>query len=383
MDYDTVSKIEQALKSVKSIGLVLPERLGVDIYCSALALREKLQIMDKRVVIVSSAKNLPNLNYFSSVAKISHQLTAGNDLVIKVGSNNSVPKQIRYEKENSDLLIYVTPDRGSFSEADVEVLPSAQGLELLLFLGVASMEKIGSLHSANTELFFNTPKIVINNQLDQEYFGSINWVDSTASSVSEQIAGWLLKEDPLKSNDTVITGLLAGIIDSTQSFRDPKTTPHTLAVAAELVSAGARRQDVIQHLFKTKSFSLLQLWGRALARIKTGPDENLLYTLITEQDFLKTETSASLLPQVLQELSVMASKYQLIVLAAKVPQGTEVYLAAKPHIKLRQLARRLDGSKETNLEPLNSHYYLVRLLLENTSLEEAEKQISALQPTSV
>ncbi len=383
MNYDTISKIEQALNPANHIGLVLPERLGVDVYCAALAVKEKLNLAGKRVTIVSSAKNLPNLNFFPTLPKVNQKLTSGTDLIIRVNSQRAIPKQIRYEKENTDLLIYVTPDQGRLDEEDVEVLPSAQGFDLLIFLGVNAIEKIGKIHSDNTELFFNTPKIVINNQLDQEYFGSINWIESTASSVTEQIASWLLTDQQLHNNDVVLTGLLAGIIDSTQSFRDPKTTPETLAVAADLVAKGARRQDIIQHLFKTKSFPLLQLWGRALARIKTAPDDNVIYTLVTEQDFVRTETSPDLLPLVMQELSVMASKYQLIVLAAKVPQGVEVYLAAKPHIRLRQLARKLDNSQSTALEPLNSHYYLVRVQLNNTSLEEVESLILTLHPTSV
>lgn len=383
MDQEILQKIDQALTPVKHVGIVLPERLGVDGLGAGMAIAKKLSLGGKAVTLFSSAKNLPTLNFFSSKPQVHQEISTGTEFAIKLSGSETKPKQLRYEKQGDDLLIYITPESGQFKEQDVQVLPQAGNLDLLLIIGVSALEKIGSLYSAHTELFYNTPKIVINNQLDQEYFGSINWIESTASSISEQVAGWLLADEKINQDDIVTTGLLAGIIDSTQSFRDPKTTPRTLAVAADLVKRGARRQDVIQHLFKTKSFTLLQLWGRALARIRTAPQQELLYTLLTEQDFIKTESTPELLPQVLQELAIMASNYQLIALAAKTSQGAEIYLVGRAHIKLRQIAAQIDPTQTTTLEPLNSHYYMVRLVLPDLALDQAEVLISNLRPTGI
>lgn len=383
MDQGIVQKIDQVIVSTKHIGLVLPERLGVDGLCAGLAIAKKFFAQGKIVTLFSSAKNLPNLNFYSFKPQVYQEISVGKEFVIKLNGAQTKPKQLRYEKQGNDLLIYITPEAGQFKEQDVQVLPQAGDLDLLLMVGVSALEKIGPLYSSHTELFYNTPKIVINNQLDQEYFGSLNWIESTASCISEQVASWLLADEKINQDDVVVTGLLAGIIDSTQSFRDPKTTPRTLAVAADLVKRGARRQDVIQHLFKTKSFTLLQLWGRSLARIRTAPEQELLYTLLTEQDFIKTESTAELLPQVLQELAIMASNYQLIALAAKTPHNTEIYLVGRPHIKLRQLAAQIDSTQAPLLEPLNSHYYMVRLVLPDLALDQAEVLISNLRPTGI
>lgn len=383
MNLETITKIEQAVRQAQHIGLVLPERLGVDALAAGLALGKKLSIEGKSATLFSSAKNLPILNFFNFKPQVYSEFSTGDELVVRVEGSTVKPKQLRYEKQGEDLLVYITPEQGRFSEQDVQVLPQGGDLDLLIIIGVNALERVGSLYATHTELFYNTPKIVINNQLDQEYFGAINWIESTASSISEQVASWILADERAAREDIVLTGLLAGIIDSTQSFRHPRTTPQTLAVAADLVQRGARRQDIIQHLFKTKSFSLLQIWGRALARIKTAPDQTSLYTLLTEQDFIKTDSDASMLPQVMQELVVMASGYQLVSLAAKLPDHTEIYLAGKPHIKLRRLAQQIDPSQEAVLEPLNGQYSMVRLKLPNFPLEQAELVISNLKPTSI
>lgn len=383
MEPEILQKLENSLKTAVHVGLVLPERLGVDEFCAAMAIAKKLELSGKRAVIFSSAKNLPELKFFSSIPKVHHDFSTGNELVIRVSSQNVKPKQLRYEKSQNDLLIYLTPESGRLTEQDIELLPQADQLDLLINIGVTSLELVGSLYSNHTEVFFNTPKIVINNKIDQEYFGAVNWVETAVSSLSEQVAQWLLLDERAAHEDVVVTGLLAGIIDSTQSFRDPKTTPQTLAVAADLVQRGARRQEIIQHLFKTKSFALLQLWGRALARIKTVAEESLLYTLLTEQDFVKTGAGGELLPEVLGELVVMASSYQVIVLAAKLPTHTELYLAGKPHVKLRRLAKQITTTQEPVLEPLNHQFYFVRLSLGNQQLEQVETIISNLKVTSI
>lgn len=383
METEITQKIDSVLKPAQKIALVLPERIGVDALVSALALSRKLQLDGKSTHIFSSAKNLPKLAFFSEHQKVYQDFSSTYEFTIRVKGSSVKPKQLRYEKEGDDLLIFLTPESGHINENDIELLPQATSFDLLIIIGAASLEKLGALHSKHSELFFNTPKIVINNQLEQEYFGSINWVESSASCLSEQVAEWLTSDDRLLKEDFISTGLLAGIIDATQSFRDPKTTPQTLAIAARLVNAGARRQDIIQHLFKTKSFNLLQLWGRALARIKTIPEQKMLYTLITEQDFVKTESTIDLMPQMLQELVTMASTYQLIAVAAKSKEGVQVYLAGRPHIKLRRLAKDFDENIEAVLEPLNSHFYFVQINLANQNLEQAEEMISKLKLTGI
>lgn len=383
METEIIQKIDLAIKRANKIAIILPERIGKDALVSALALSSKLQLDEKPNHIFSSSKNIPQLAFLPEHQKIIQSFSPANEFIIKINGSRVKPKKLRYEKEGDDLLIFLTPETGYIDESDIELLPQATSFDLLIILGAVSLEKLGALYSKNPELFFNTPKIVINNQLEQEYFGSINWVNSNASCLSEQLAEWLITNTRLLKEDIVITGLLAGIIDATQSFRDPKTTPQTLAVAARLVNAGARRQDIIRHLFKTKPFNLLQLWGRALARIKTIPEQKMLYTIITEQDFVKTDSTIELLPQVLQELATMASTYQLIAVAAKSKEGVSVYLAGRPHVQLRRLAKALDDTIEVMIEPLNNNFNFVQINLANLNLEQAEDMISKLKLTGI
>ncbi|HMQ01977.1 MAG TPA: hypothetical protein PKD79_02835 [Candidatus Doudnabacteria bacterium] len=383
MNLENIKKIEQAIKPFTHIGIVIPERLGVDFFVSTIALAKKLQLIGKKATIFSSALNLPELLFFPNTPKVYQDFTTGPELVVRVNGSTTKPKQLRYEKDRDDLLIYLTPESGQFSEADIEVLPSATNIELLFILGSTNLKQLGKLYSKHTEVFYNIPKIVINNKLEQEYFGTINWVDGTASCLSEQLASWLLQDEKATKEDLVTTGLLAGIIDATQSFRDPKTTPDTLALAARLVNLGARRQDVIQYLFKTKPFNLIQLWGRALARVKTITEQNTIYTILTTQDFQKTNTNLHTALQVMQELIQTASHYQLIICLAEQANGVELFIAGRPHVKLLGIATRLDQTGDHQLEPLGNQYNLVRVVLPNKTVEQAEALILNFKLTGI
>jgi nanoRNase/pAp phosphatase (c-di-AMP/oligoRNAs hydrolase) len=278
-------------------------------------------------------------------------------------------------------------------------------------MGVSNMESLGELYQNNSEVFYQTTKIAISNNIDQEYYAAVTWVEATAASLTEQIGAWL-ENDQKINNDVMATALLAGIIEQTQSFRDPKTTPNTLELASKLIKHGAKQQEIIQHLFKTKPFNLLQLWGRAMARVQVNPENTILYSVLTKQqtqsfrdpkttpntlelasklikhgakqqeiiqhlfktkpfnllqlwgramarvqvnpentilysvltkqDFEKTHSSPQILTNVLKELVTMASSYQLVVLIAELENGVEVELAAPPHVKLKSLARLFD-----------------------------------------
>ena len=90
-------------------------------------------------------------------------------------------------------------------------------------------------------------------------------------------------------DEDIATLLLTGIITDTGSFQNANTTPKSFAVAAQLISYGARQQEIIQHIYKTKQLSQLKLWGRILSKIQTDDSHKIVWSVVTQQDFRDTE----------------------------------------------------------------------------------------------
>ncbi len=404
MTTETPTKINKMISSANQIAVVLPEYLTIDVLCAGLALHHKISSFDeKSVSLFTSSKQIPAIDFIPLTnTTIYSNFGSSQELTVKVSGQRVKPKQLRYEKKQDDLFIYIAPEvapdaaaiqtdnkPAQFTSADVEVFPPASGFDLLIILGAENLEALGSLYENNPEIFYNTSKIVINNKIEQEYFATLTWVEADIPSLSQLLTQWFVQTSQLEvdsrvlKNDFISTSLLAGIISGTQSFSDPRTTPDTLAMAAKLVSNGARRQDIIKYLYKTKPFNLLQLWGRALARVKTFQDDTILYTVLTSQDFTKSQTTPELLAQVVSEVINMANNYKLIILAAEVTNGVDLIFSGPPHIKIKQLAKNIDPTFAGQPESLVENYQYIRLNLPNFKLEDLEPMISTLSASGI
>ncbi len=115
-------------------------------------------------------------------------------------------------------------------------------------------------------------------------FGDINVVNPQASSTAE-IVFHFLDYFRLPIPKDVATALLTGILTDTGSFSNLGTTPSSMEVSAKLLAHGARVKDVIRHAFQNKTLAQLQLWGRALSRLKKNDDTGIVTTIMTKRDF--------------------------------------------------------------------------------------------------
>ena len=65
----------------------------------------------------------------------------------------------------------------------------------------------------------------------------------------------------------IATNLLAGMMAATNSFQSPQVTPNTLELASQMIVKGAKREAIIDALYRTKNIQTLKNWGRVLSRL--------------------------------------------------------------------------------------------------------------------
>lgn len=389
MTQNTNTDIQNILKNISTahkIAVVLPKQVSIDVLCAALALQAALTDHSDStvsVMIFSESTEIPPLPFLRRPPVVHAALSGTNQLAIKIGNKNAQPGELRYEKTDSGLTVYISPKEGSgeFNEKDVTVLPSASNFDLVVIIGAQNFEQLGKIYTENTKLFFETPNINVDNSPNNEYYGTINYVHTTASSFSEVVMD-IVEGMPTKlKNNRAVTTLLAGIISQTGSFRDPKTTPQSLLKASRLVEAGARQQDIIQHLFKTKPLPLLQLWGRALARLNAFPDKKALTAAVTTADLEKTKVAPDSFSIVVRDIVEMVTGYSLVVFIAETStESTHVILAGLPYENVTQIAHQLIGgekSQEIKCDVLTGKYEWVAFELKG-NFENAQQRISDL-----
>ncbi|MEK7075843.1 MAG: hypothetical protein AAB948_03580, partial [Patescibacteria group bacterium] len=196
----------------------------------------------------------------------------------------------------------------------------------------------------NAEMFFAVPKVNIDNHIHNDNYGTINIVDVTASSSSEILLALLRDYEASLIDENIATNLLAGIITETNSFQHNKTTPSSFINASELISYGAKQQEIVKNLFKTKELPVLKLWGRSMARIQSIPEYNTIFSVVGISDIEKSEAGESEIFQVAQDFMVNINDAKMVFFVAERSDYLEMYIASNPNIKLKELVNYLGGT---------------------------------------
>lgn len=103
--------------------------------------------------------------------------------------------------------------------------------------------------------------INIDHHISNSGCGSVNYIDTKASSTSELVYE-LLKEETLDME--IAKAVYIGMVHDTGVFKYSNTTPRTLKIAAELISYGFDFPELIEKTFYEKTYVQTLLLGRAL-----------------------------------------------------------------------------------------------------------------------
>lgn len=95
-------------------------------------------------------------------------------------------------------------------------------------------------------------------------FGTINWIDATASAVGEMIYN-LCKATGVRVTKEIAECVYTALITDTGSFHYSNTTERTFKVASELVRAGVKPAKIAQAVFASYPWRKIELLGKVLA----------------------------------------------------------------------------------------------------------------------
>lgn len=337
--------------------VVFPKDGSVDHVATALAVAEALRRRGKSVDVCAEGFVLPqSLKFLKGAGDIMPALRPLQTFVISLNVARTKADEISYAIKGDKLEISVTPKSGAFSPTDISTNSSAFVYQSIVIVGAPDLASLGSIYSAHPDFFYSTPKVVIDCSPANERFGTINCVDVVASSCAEAVLPMLRDFDPTALNEDVATALITSMIAATKRFSTSTVTPRTLEAAAELVGRGARRDEAMQQLYRTRSLGTLKLWGRALARLKYDATDHIAWTLLVRSDFVHAGADASELGGVIEELMVntpdaetFAIIYESSALAAQDSTAGQVVEAlvtstsGKHHAKLAALSPITQG----------------------------------------
>ncbi|MBI2476686.1 hypothetical protein HYV72_00775 [Candidatus Uhrbacteria bacterium] len=294
--------------------IVLPAQSGPDGLGAAFALATAWAPKKTIDIVSADGTSASRMPYIKSPLKTHPSFGALRKFILNVDVRTAPLQEVSYDIQNGLLSIFLTPQKGTWSAQDVSTQTGAYKYDLIISLGATEREAFGALFRDHADFFYKTPIINIDHTAANEQFGQVNLVDLTATSVCEVVFALVKLAAEEAVTEDVATMLLGGMIGKTNSFRTSNITPQTLERAGELMKKGARRDEIVQCLFRTRSVETLRLWGRALARLKKDSQTKLVWSVLSRQDFVLAGAEEDDLPDVIEELIRNAPEARVAVL---------------------------------------------------------------------
>ena len=107
----------------------------------------------------------------------------------------------------------------------------------------------------------------IDHHATSEHFGTLNWIDATASAVGEMIYN-LCKAIGGRVTKEIAECLYMALVTDTGSFHFPNTTDRTLKVASELIKVGVKPAQISEAVYNSYPWSRIELMREVLNTVK-------------------------------------------------------------------------------------------------------------------
>ncbi len=292
---------------------------------SAVAIYLALRKIGKTSTVVCADPVPEVFQFLPMINTITNEFTPTPDFIITVDAKNAELASIQSELKENKINIILTAKSGQFSSDKVSFSHGENRYDLIITVDTAAQQQLGRFYEDNVKLFSEIPVVNIDHHASNEQFGLINYVEVMSSSAAEIVQSLLEAMEEYKGieiiDEDIGTLLLAGIITDTGSFQNSNTNPKSFSNSAKLIRRGARQQEIIQHVFKTKQLSTLRLWGRVLTNIHIEKPHRFLWSVITKKDLLETGSQADESGGIIDELMTNAPDTDIILLLKEKEDG--------------------------------------------------------------
>lgn len=369
---NTQKQIVELIKKSQNI-LVLPSApADGDCLGSAVSLYLSLKKLNKDVTVVC-ADTVPDLlQFLPNIKVVGDKLVSSTDFVITLDCQNAKVDSIKSFLDGDRINIIITPKSGRLTERDVFFNKGTLNFDLIITVDTAELTQLKGIYENNPEIFYQIPVINIDHHISNTHFGKINYVDIMASSTTELLFPLLQElgrsEGQELIDEDIATLLLTGIITDTGSFQNANTTPKSFEVSADLIALGARQQEIIQQIYKTKQLSQLKLWGRVLSKIQTDEAYKIVWSAVSQQDFKDTESSEDQTGDIIDELMTNAPGAEIIFLMKEKKDGTAT-------VSMRTTSSAIDASKIAENFGGGGHTQAAGFRFDKMSLRDAENKL--------
>lgn len=242
---DQKQQLVEKLKTASNILVTVRNNPTVDLLSACIGLTILLNKLDKHATAVFSGEVPSTIEFLKPDETLEKNTDSLRDFIIAL--DKSKADKLRYKVEDKTVRIFITPFRTSLSQDDLEFSQGDFNVDVVLALGAHEQHELDQAITEHGRILHDAVVVSVNN-VEAGNLGTINWLDTSASSISEMVAD--LSKDLGKDllDEQIATALLTGIVAETERFSNERTTPEVMTISSELMAAGANQQLVATKL---------------------------------------------------------------------------------------------------------------------------------------
>ena len=332
LNKDQISAARSAIEGAERLLIVPHANVDPDGLGSALAAFLLFSQLGKEITVICPDSKPENLQFLPGFEKLQESIESSQNFVITINLQDGVEvDKLRYTVEDHRVNIIVMPKKGKISSQQISYGDTGHPFDLIVAVDTADLPLMGDFYTENIDMFSEVPILNIDHHVSNSNYGQLQLIDTTAASATEVLYEWFTNVPEWKEKITpdIATLLLTGLITDTRSFQNPNTTPRSLEVAAELLERGARQQEIVQHIYKTKPLSTLKIWGRALNQIQMDKNAGIAWSTVSKEDLAEMEATAKETSGILDELISTIPDADIHVLFTELEDGAGFKASAR------------------------------------------------------
>ena len=183
--------------------------------------------------------------------------------------------------------------------------------------------------------------LVIDHHLGNTRFGDVNYILSEECSTGTCVL-LLLKAMGAEITPAIATCLLTTIMTDTGGFMHSNTTAHVLSLSAELIEAGADKEEITNQIFANKRFAATRLLGDALKTARLEDNSTYCWSVVDEAMFNLYGADSEDTEEIIGHLRAVEG-VEVAALFKVFPDGIRVSLRSSGRVNVQSAAARLGG----------------------------------------
>jgi len=246
----TISRISEVISKLNSGVIVIPTNPSIDTIASSTSLYLALTKLGKTVSLVCSSSVQSELTAADKFQN--NPTTTGDNLIVSFPYTDGAVDKVDYNIQGNKFNLIIAPRQGypKLNPNQVKFSYIGGTVDFIIVIDAPNFNALGQIYTDNQTMFQGREIINIDRHLTNGFFGSINFVNKSASSISEIILK-IIKAFNIEIDRDIASNLYAGLIAATNNFTSYSVNADTFETASVLLKLGAIKKPMSRSMNAT------------------------------------------------------------------------------------------------------------------------------------